>query len=243
MHRLRMNAQRFSYSYSRKDGRWLKRLQVHLKDLERRGLMELWDDTKLQTGTQWRDEISNALDSARVAVLLISADFIASDFIANNELPPLLAKAEKNGVVILPLILSPSRFEKIESLSRFMTVNPPSEPLIELSKAKQERYLVKLSEDVLRAIEEAQKKPTRVVGAERQTPDLSLSSDKDLEIEVRLVQLLRTIREFPERGGSHSSWAVKESDIIKGEINCSIERPGLGIALFTTELASEVFGA
>lgn len=147
-------------SYSRKDGRWLKRLQVHLKDLERRGLVELWDDTKLQTGTQWRDEINKALDSACAAILLISADFIASDFIADNELPPLLARAEENGVVILPLILSPSRFEKIESLSRFMTVNPPSEPLIGLSKAKQERYLVKLSEDVLRAIEKAQKKPT-----------------------------------------------------------------------------------
>src|SRR5262249_13334122 len=116
-------------SYSHKDRRWLERLQVHLKDLERRGLVEVWDDTKLRTGTQWRDEISKALDSARAAILLVSADFIASDFIANDELPPLLARAEENGVVILPLILSPSRFEKIGSLSQFMTVNPPSEPL------------------------------------------------------------------------------------------------------------------
>jgi len=146
-------------SYSRKDGEWLERVQVHLKDLVRRGLVDVWDDTKLQTGAEWRDEINNALDSARAAILLISADFIASDFIANNELPPLLEKAKENGVVILPLILSPSRFGKIESLSRFMTVNPPSYPLIELSKGEQERYLVKLSEDVLRAIEEAPEPP------------------------------------------------------------------------------------
>jgi len=142
-------------SYSHRDSEWLNRLQIHLKDLERRGLIELWDDTKIQPGAQWRKEISDALDSARVAVLLFSADFIASDFIAQNELPPLLTAAENNGVTILPLILSPSRFEKIKSLARFQSINPPSKPLIGLPKVEQEEYLVKLSEAVLNAVEES----------------------------------------------------------------------------------------
>jgi hypothetical protein len=146
-------------SYSHTDSDWLKRLQLHLKPLERDGLVELWDDTKIQSGSQWREEIRGALNSASVAVLLISADFLASDFIAENELLPLLAAAENDGAVVLPLILSPSRFEKIESLARFQSINPPSKPLIELSKAEQERYLVKLSDDVLRALEEALSKP------------------------------------------------------------------------------------
>jgi hypothetical protein len=147
-------------SYSHTDSEWLKRVQIHLKDLTRRGLVELWDDTKIQSGAQWREEIRGALESAKVAVLLISADFIASDFIAEDELPSLLTAAEQEGIKILPLILSPSRFEKIESLAKFQSVNPPSKPLIELSKAEQERYLVKLTYDVLRAIEGVQKEPT-----------------------------------------------------------------------------------
>jgi hypothetical protein len=141
-------------SYSHNDIEWLKRLQIHLKDLERRGLIELWDDTKIRTGAQWRKEISEALSAARIAILLVSADFIASDFIAEDELPPLLAAAEKEGVTILPLILSPSRFQQIESLARFQSVNPPSKPLIGLPRVEQEQYLVKLGDDILRAVKE-----------------------------------------------------------------------------------------
>jgi hypothetical protein len=55
--------------------------------------------------------------------------------------------------------------------------------------------------------------------------------------------LLRRIWEFPDAGGTRSSWAVKESDILKGDLTRAIERPGIGTALFTTELASEVFGS
>src|SRR5262245_23836346 len=148
-------------SYSHKDREWLERLQVHLGPLERDGLVEFWDDTRIRTGDEWRKEINDALKSAAAAVLLISADFIASDFIAAEELPPLLAAAEKEGVKIMPLILSPSRFEKTESLSRFQSVNPPSKPLIKLGKGEQEDYLVKLSDDILRAVEESQTKPAK----------------------------------------------------------------------------------
>ncbi len=151
-------------SYSHKDREWLERLQVHLRPLERDGLVELWDDTRIRTGDEWRKEINDALNSAAAAALLISADFIASDFITSEELPPLLAAAEKKGVKILPLILSPSRFEKIKSLSRFQSVNPPSKPLIGLPKVEQEAYLVKLSDDILRAIEESLKESVNAGG-------------------------------------------------------------------------------
>ncbi len=76
-------------SYSHKDKKWLERLQAHLKPLERAGLVDRWDDTRIEAGDEWRKEIRQALDAARVVVLLVSADFMASDFIAKDELPPL----------------------------------------------------------------------------------------------------------------------------------------------------------
>jgi hypothetical protein len=153
-------------SYSHRDKKWLERLQVHFKGLERGGQVELWDDTRIRPGDECRKEISCALDSARVAVLLISADFLASDFITANELPPLLAAAEKNGVTILPLILSPCLFEEVEGLARFQTVNPPSQPLIGMSEVEQEACLVNLSKAVLSRVRESVKEKSETGRAE-----------------------------------------------------------------------------
>ena len=136
---------RIFVSYSHADAEWLKRLQVHLKPLERAGSIEWWDDTKILPGMVWRDEIEKALAAAQIGVLLVSADFVASDFIAKNELPPLLAAAQDRGLTILSLIVGPSRFKRMPELSRFQAVNDPDRPFIGLSKAEQEADLLKLA--------------------------------------------------------------------------------------------------
>jgi hypothetical protein len=78
-------------------------------------------------------------------VLLVSVDFVASDFIANHELPNLLAAAQNRGLTILSLIVGPSRFKRMPELSRFQAVNDPDRPLMGLPKAEQEAELLKLA--------------------------------------------------------------------------------------------------
>jgi len=116
-------------SYSHKDKEYLDRLLVHLRPLVKAGLIEEWNDTQIAAGTNWKEEIDKALHKAAAAVLLISADFLASNFIVDHELPPLLKKASEDGTVILPLILKPCRFTRDNSLSVFQTINPPDDPL------------------------------------------------------------------------------------------------------------------
>ena len=116
-------------SYSHADRKWLDRLLRHLRPLVREGHIQVFSDTNIRTGADWRSEIQAALDAASVAVLLISADFLASDFIMDQELPRLLAGAAGRGTTIMPVIVAPSLYETVPSLSQFQAANPPSRPL------------------------------------------------------------------------------------------------------------------
>jgi len=138
-------------SYSHADEKWLKMLHVHIAPLERSGVVERWDDSKISAGQKWREKIDSAIRSTKVAVLLISAYFMASDFITENELPPLLEAAENDGAVILPVIISPC---VIGSLAEFQAVNSPSKPLVDLSRGDRDRVWVKLVEAITSALNE-----------------------------------------------------------------------------------------
>ena len=75
-------------SYSHKDSIWLEELRPHLGSLAReKGFASsFWDDTKIKAGTGWQVEIYDALNAAKVAILLISKHFLESDFITTNEI-------------------------------------------------------------------------------------------------------------------------------------------------------------
>jgi len=139
-------------SYSHRDAQWLERLQVHLRPLVRESTIEVWDDTQIKPGAIWAAEIQSALEKAKVAVLLISADFMASDFITSNELPPLLHAAEEDGATIIPVIVSASSFPRTERLARFQAVNDPSMPLIDMTPGEREAVFAKVAEQVDLAI-------------------------------------------------------------------------------------------
>jgi hypothetical protein len=130
------------------DGEYLKRLEVHLKPFEKSGKIELWSDTRIKAGEKWKEQIEHALGRAAIALLLISADFLASDFIIENELPPLLDAAEKKGTLILPVILKPCRFTRHETLAKFQAVNDPRNPMSKMSENDREEVYVKIADSV-----------------------------------------------------------------------------------------------
>jgi nucleoside 2-deoxyribosyltransferase len=138
-------------SYSHQDRRFLERLVVHLKPLEKDGRLTVFSDQNIKAGEKWRDEIGKALDRARVAILLISADFLASDFIVDDELPPLLKKAESGGTRILAVLVKASRFARDPKLREFQAINQPSKPLVEMTEGEQERTY----DEIARVVEEA----------------------------------------------------------------------------------------
>ncbi|MFN6559194.1 MAG: COR domain-containing protein [Nostoc sp. ChiSLP01] len=139
-------------SYSHQDQQWLTKLQKHLKPMIRNNQnMVVWDDSKIQPGANWREEIEKALAAAKVAVLLVSPDFLASDFIAENELPPLLDAAEAEGLTIIWIPLTYSGYEETE-IEKYQSVHPPNQPLDSLNSAQENQAWVKISKEIKAAI-------------------------------------------------------------------------------------------
>ena len=136
-------------SYSHKDREWLENLQTMLKPLVRKKLA-VWDDTKIEAGAKWREEIEGALATAKVAVLLVSPHFLGSDFITKHELPPLLETAKKQGLVILWVHLSSCLYDETE-IKDYQAAHDIAKPLDSLPPSEQNAVLV----DVCRKIKAA----------------------------------------------------------------------------------------
>jgi Predicted nucleotide-binding protein containing TIR-like domain len=99
-------------------------------------------------GSQWRREIEDAIFRASAAVLLISPNFMASEFIATNELPHMLSAARQKGLIVLPVIVRKSRFERDTILTEFQSVNSPSQPLIDMQTGKRDVVFEKLAQTI-----------------------------------------------------------------------------------------------
>ena len=156
-------------SYSHEDSDWLERLQKQLKPLERAGLLDVWDDTRIETGDIWSEEIGNALESAKVAVLLVSADYLASDYIATVELPLILAAAAARVTALIPVVVRASLYNH-SVLKGFQSFNPPTAPLSTLEEGTQDERLVELAETILSEIERP--RPRSVSASERKKKDV-----------------------------------------------------------------------
>ena len=67
------------FCYAHEDEPWLRKLEIHLSLLKRQGLISLWHDRLIGPGTDWAKAIDTHLSTASVILLLVSADFLASD--------------------------------------------------------------------------------------------------------------------------------------------------------------------
>ena len=88
-------------SYSHKDIKFRIELDKHLSGLRKHKRIGWWTDDKLVGGDKWYNEIMDALSRAKVFILLVSVDFIDSDFICNEELPKIVTAKEEEDAELL----------------------------------------------------------------------------------------------------------------------------------------------
>ncbi len=91
------------FSYSRHDTAYLQEFQKHLKTLERQGLIRFWDDRKIRPGEEWDDEIRAALAKSDIVFLLVSVDFLSTDYIWNVEIEAAMKRHEAGTTRVIPI--------------------------------------------------------------------------------------------------------------------------------------------
>jgi hypothetical protein len=142
-------------SYSQDDALWLSAVKKHLSILEHKYQLVVWDDTRIRVGSRWQDEIEKAIKKCKIAILLVSNNFLSSRFIAKNELPKILNASKREGVTIINVIIDTCAFE-LSDLKDFQCLNNPESPLAEINPPEVKKHLVKLATTIVGAFNGAE---------------------------------------------------------------------------------------
>ncbi|MGB8511056.1 MAG: toll/interleukin-1 receptor domain-containing protein [Pyrinomonadaceae bacterium] len=111
------------FSYAHEDEELKAKLEDQLAILQRLGIVSSWDDRMIDAGSEWRAEIERRLNSAQVILLLVSADFLASDFCYGVEMQRAIERHDRGEARVIPVILRAclwkrAPFGKLQALPR-----------------------------------------------------------------------------------------------------------------------------
>ena len=137
-------------SYSHEDKKWLEGLKRMLAPSIRDEGLDMWDDTRIKSGGKWKEEIRDALQRAKVAVLLVSDYFLESDFIAKKELPPILEAAENKELRILWVYVSYCMYD-VTAIKNYQATQRPLTPLDKLRVPQRKEVLKEIGKQIIEA--------------------------------------------------------------------------------------------
>ncbi|WP_160145684.1 toll/interleukin-1 receptor domain-containing protein [Dictyobacter aurantiacus] len=147
-------------SYAHEDEKLLKKIEKQLKILKHHGDVITWHDRKINAGLEWKQEIDFHLKSANIILLLISTDFMASDYCYSVELEQALARHHNGDCRVIPVILRPTIW-KNEKFSKLQALPANGKPVTNWSN--KDKAFVDIAEGIQKVISEL-KTLTREVG-------------------------------------------------------------------------------
>jgi tetratricopeptide (TPR) repeat protein len=138
-------------SYTHKDEPWLHKIETHLSLLRRQGLLSLWHDRLIAPGIDWTQAIDTHLETASVILLLVSADFFASDYCYGVEMKRALARQEAGEALVIPILLRPTDW-KSAPFAHLQALPTDAKPITEWSQ--EDTALADVAAGIRRALED-----------------------------------------------------------------------------------------
>lgn len=110
-------------SYSHEDEIYKDKLEKHLSILKRNNIIETWHDRKITPGEEWDKKIKDELENAQIILLLVSVDFLSSNYCYDIEIKRAVERHDKGEAVLIPIMLrkcdwNETSFSKIQALPK-----------------------------------------------------------------------------------------------------------------------------
>ncbi len=163
------------FCYAHKDERLLNKLKAHLRPLQRQGLIDVWHDRDISAGTEWERVIGEQLNAADIILLLISPDFMNSDYCYSFEMKRAIERHESGHAYVIPIILR-SVYWKDAPFSKLQALPKDARPVTGRGWHNIDEALADVAHGIQKVVEEI---PSQKSGAHWQTASTSLPEQKD----------------------------------------------------------------
>lgn len=142
------------YSYAHRDEKWLDKIVVHLSSLQQQGMIAGWHGRNINAGTEWHSETSIRLNTAQIILLLISPDFLASDYCQSVEMNKAMERHQAGNARVIPIILRPCDWERTP-IGELQVLPRSSKPITRWSN--RDEALLQVTREIRRVAEELAK--------------------------------------------------------------------------------------
>lgn len=141
------------FCYAREDEELLNKLKAHLKPLQRKGLIDVWYDRDISAGTEWEQQIKEQLNSAQIILLLVSPDFMNSDYCYGIEMQRAIQRHERGEARVIPIILRPVLW-KVAPFSKIQSLPKDGKPIVSRDWHSQDEAFLVVVEHIQTTIEQ-----------------------------------------------------------------------------------------
>ena len=197
-------------SYAHEDDDLRAKLEKHLKLLERQGLVRTWHDRRILPGGTWAGEIDANLEAANIVLLLVSADFIASDYCWEVETRRAMERHEAGDACVIPVILRPCEWQEAP-FGKLQALPKDAKPVV--TWAVQDEAWLDVAQGVRKVIEDQ--------------VELSQPSHKD---DV-LTEWFKQVEEDHRRLADHFERPVELEDLEKAWVRLELGLPEQAAAI------------
>lgn len=140
-------------SYAREDKDWMERFKKQLQVYVDSGAFGVWSDTAINPGDMWDEKIKQALDSAKVALLLVTPDFLNSPYIKDKELKYFLKASQDNGLIIFWVPVTDTVYERASFAHIQAAIENPEKSLKEYEESEVEGVIKDICKKIGAAFE------------------------------------------------------------------------------------------